>query len=550
MCLVRYLQLIIQLANRKDRQASRGSLQSLMRFSDASTSSSTRRSSKTTSLSSNTRSSWSTVESHPLNQKRLRENARSSLPGQQQSLLNPQRDGEARLPTSAPQCSYWCTICKKPRLFTTYGGWTKHEKEAHEETVYICMPDGPVVHKEHGLVCALCGDINPDERHIKEHHVLPCVEKALTARTYNRKYQLENHLESHGVPKGSTVAKGWRRGYRKQAWACGFCVAYFAKSTERFHHIATQHYERGEDLSNWDATNVILGFLQQPKLHDVWEERMKLQFPCRKHDLRWDKTPTGSLISRLELGLRGKEDGTALAMAAFIQSDYYQSRFERLPVSPAALENPRGGHRESRINQGLLQGPERRSSGPYSFEQYGNLAPTTENGVIESGWPQSSSGRFGEIATMESYLGAEAPLGIPALCGPRMRPVLSATSVNLEAPATELLPIQQAEQSSWLGSMTTQANDIARCAFYASETSWLDHVANTTGSTESNPTNFPAESQANFGMSNDYSTPQTTGLVSKFSPQDFGTVHDRPLSPMDLDPDLEATTRVLLNGND
>jgi len=526
------LALIIQLANRKDRQASRGSLQSLIRFSDASTSSSTRRSSRTTSLSSNTRSSWSTVESHPLNQKHLRDNARSSLPGQQQSLLNPQRDGEARLPTSAPQCSYWCTICKKPRLFTTYGGWTKHEKEAHEETVYICMPDGPVVHKEHGLICALCGDINPDERHNEEHHVLPCLEKALTARTYNRKYQLEKHLESHGVPKGSTVAKEWRRDYKNQAWACGFCVAYFAKSTERFHHIATQHYERGEDLSKWDATNVILGLLQQPKLHDVWEERMKLQFPGRKHDLRWDKTPTKSLISRLELGLRGKEDGIALAMHAFTQSDYFQS------------------HRESRINQGLLQGPQRRSSGPYSFEQYGNLTPKTENGVTESGWPQSSSGRFGEIATMESYLGAEAPLGIPPLCGPRMRPVLSATSENLEAPATELLPIQQAAQSSWLGLMTAQPNDIARYAFRASETSWLDHVAITTGSTGSNPTTFPAESQADFGISNDYSTPQTAGLVSKFCLQGFGTVQDRPLSPMDLDLDLEATTRVLLYGND
>lgn len=79
--------------------------------------------------------------------------------------------------------------------------------------MYICMPDGPVVHKEHGLICALCGDINPDERHNEKHQVLPCLEKALTARTYNRKYQLEKHLESHGVPKGSTVAKGWRRGY-------------------------------------------------------------------------------------------------------------------------------------------------------------------------------------------------------------------------------------------------------------------------------------------------------------------------------------------------
>lgn len=542
--------LIIQLGNQDDRHVSRCNSGSLTRIFNASTASTTSRSSTNPSLSSNIRSSWSTVESHP-DQESFRENTRRSTPGQQQqSLLNPQWDGEARLPTSATQSNYWCTICKKPRLFTTYGGWTKHENEVHEETVYICMPDGHVVHKEHGTVCALCGNINPDEQHIQGHHVLPCLEKALTARTYNRKYQLEKHLESHGVPKGSSVAKGWRRGCKNQAWACGFCVAYFAKPTERFHHIATQHYEQGEDLSNWDATNVILGLLQQPKLKEVWEERMELQFPCRKHDLRWDKTPTWSLISRLKLGLRDREDGTALAMAAFVQSDYYQTRFEKLPIAPAALENPRSDHRDFRINQGLLQGPLRRSSGPYSFEQHVSLDPTIENGAMESGWPQFSSGRFGQIGMMESYLGAEAPVGLPALCGSRLRPVLSATSENVEAPATELLPIQQTEQSSWLGSMTAQANDIARCAFNASETFWLDHVANTTGSPESNPTKFSVESQANFGMSNDYSTPQTTGLLSKFCPPGFGTVHDRPLSPMDLDLDLEATTRVLLNGND
>lgn len=30
---------------------------------------------------------------------------------------------------------------------------------------------------------------------------------------------------------------------------CGFCVAYFAKAKERFYHIASQQYERGEDIS-------------------------------------------------------------------------------------------------------------------------------------------------------------------------------------------------------------------------------------------------------------------------------------------------------------
>ena len=533
----------LQVATREDHHVSRGSLEQYPRLSGVSTSTSASYTNETASLSSIARSSWSTVDSSPLNRERASRDVSDILPKQQLALPSLRPNAEADHPAGAPKCSYWCTVCEKPRRFKTYGGWMKHEKEAHEKTVYVCMPDGPKVHKEHRSICVLCGDTNPDESHLKEHNVVQCLKKALTARTYNRRYQLEEHLESHGVRKGSTVAEGWRRGCNKQAWACGFCVAYFNKSTKRFHHIATQHYEHGEDLNNWDATKVILGLLQQPKVYEAWEERMKLQFPNRKQELRWEKTPTRSLITMLELGLRNKEDGEALAMAAFIQSDYYQSRFERIPMLPAAPMNPGCGHRGFQPNSGSIQGPDRLGDGPYSNGKPQPLSSTTEDYFMESDWLQSSNGHLVDLAAMEPYLGSEVPLSLPAPSGQITHSLLSPVFANLGAHTTETRSIQQVEQSSWLGSKTAQPNPVALYDVGDSEVSGANIIA----SVEFNPSDLPEKSHANFNMSNDYTALQEVGVASGYATQIHGSVHDRSLSPMDLDIDIEATTRILLN---
>lgn len=165
------------------------------------------------------------------------------------------------------------------------------------------------------------------------------MDKALTARTYKRKYQILKHLETHAVSKDHDVASGWRRGCNKKAWACGLCVAYFAKATDRFHHIATQHYERGEGIDKWDTSKVILGLLQQSRVHRAWTECLQSQLPNGEvPDFRWDKTPNGSLVTMLELGLLATDDPQPLAMAAFLQSDYYQDSLKNRSLSADSLD--------------------------------------------------------------------------------------------------------------------------------------------------------------------------------------------------------------------
>ena len=531
----------IQIAPRKDHDVSRSSVQSIAGSSIVSASPSN--TSGIASRSSVARSSWSTVDSNPPIKKRISGNTPSSLQKQHIPLPNHPPNSETVHQVSPPQSSYWCTVCEHPRRFETSGGWIKHEKEAHEKTVYVCMPDGPTVRREHESVCVLCGEINPDESHLKKHNVAPCLMKASTARTYNRRYQLEKHMESHGVAKDSTITKGWRRDCYKQAWACGFCVAYFSRPTERFYHIATQHYDRGDDLSKWDASKVILGLLQQPKVRDAWNIRMKLQFPHGKQDLRWDRTPTRSLITMLELGLRGNEDGEGLATAAFIQSDHYQGRIETIPLPNQAPLTSKVAHREYQINRGLTQGFRRLSSDLFDDREHPTSAPGY--GWVDPDRPQPLSSQSGYKVALGPDLGVEVSSGLPVLREQSISSMISPTLKNFEAHPVATHSSQQVEHLPWPGLVTDQTDLISLYDVDDPNFSWSSFVTSTTGLMNTDPPWVPPERHPNLNVGNNFPTPQTFDLVSKFSPQ-YGTAHDRLGSPMDLDLDSDELTRLLL----
>lgn len=138
-------------------------------------------------------------------------------------------------------------------------------------------------------------------------------------------------------------------------------------------------------------------------------------------------------------------------LVAFILSDHYQSRFERIPSSSAALANLEDYHQESHIYQGRLQGS---SSGVAARAASNKMEPRRLRTFRRSCWSQSASGRLEEIAAVESYLGAEVPLGLPASCDQRPRSVISGVFENLEALSTEMHPIQQVKHLSWLGLTT------------------------------------------------------------------------------------------------
>ncbi|MCJ1463518.1 hypothetical protein MMC07_002126 [Pseudocyphellaria aurata] len=436
--------------NNNNHDSTRSSFQSsLARCSNVSSLSTSSRG--RTSSNSVARSSVTSTESISSNYQPVGEKTLRRPFGSQATVFELALEEDGTLPNIKSQCSYWCTVCEPARRFQTSGGWIKHEKERHEKTVFVCMPDGPTSKSEHGRICVLCGARDPSAKHLEEHNIAPCLNRAVTARTYTRLYQLQKHLETHKVPKGSSCAGRWRRGCSKQAWACGFCVAYFASAKERFHHIATEHYERGEDISKWDPSKVVLGLLQQPKVHKAWTERLKLQFSAGQIDLRWDKTPSRSLITMLELGVRGAEDGTDLATAAFIQSDYYQ----RLLDGRLTAINPiQGAERGMHGSPGL--GPLGHHSQNFEQQSFPNpVNRTMDSNSARPEWPHPSGHHSSQAVDVPLVQHREAFAEPPTLDSPQM--IDSSLSAKLEMfgpisyeiPTIEIPRPSHPEQSTW-----------------------------------------------------------------------------------------------------
>lgn len=531
------LVLTVNLAAHKDRHLSQSSLQSYTSFSSASALSTS--SSGFASLKSCTRSSTSTVElQNPIVRHGSGYTPSSSF-GQKSSQSDQHLTEEGSNPSSPPTCSYWCTVCEEPRHYKTCGGWVKHEKERHEGRIHVCMPDGAIVLRGNALVCVFCGGANPDENHLKEHNALPCLRKALAARTYNRLYQFENHLESHGVRKGSAIAKEWRRDCQKKAWACGFCVAYFKKSSMRFNHIATQHYERGDDLSKWDPTKVILGLLQQPNVHKAWRERINLQFPGRDVELRWGKAPTGSLISLLELGPSGTENGFTLAMEAFMQSDYWLNHTESLPIPTVGSKSSHAAQCGVQTNLGDRKPYQHRTNNSCSSGSPERTPAMPVDLLIQPSWLQDQSDCVCDVAISETQPGHRAPSELPGFAaGQSMRSSVE----DIDFSATQIHPIQETELSQWPAATTTQVECNPQFEAGLTEYSWSNTLTDDSGFTNSSPAPHTVRDLANFGTTNDDPPTSIMDMLTKFSPISFGVLCDRPLSPMNLDEDLVART--------
>ena len=529
------------LAKHRDRHVSQSSLQSLNSFSSASALSTS--SIGATSLRPYARSSTSTVDSQPLNYENFSRHVPTSFLGQRlpQPYGNPFEEGTS--PTSTPACIYWCTICEEPRRFKTSGGWIKHEKEVHEGTIYVCMPDGATEVTKHGTICRLCGKANPSENHMNEHDVLPCLRKPPSARTYNRGYQFEKHLiDSHRLRKGSAVVKQWRRQCEKQAWACGFCAAYFAKSSSRFRHIATEHYERGEDLSNWDLSKVILGLLQQPKVHKAWTERIKLESSNRGTDIRWDNPSAGNLIIMLELGPSGTDNGATLANAAFVDSDYYRNRLGSLPIATPTAPSSKTTHRSSQTRLGARDGAQLAANNPASLGRPEKMPSMSGNLVPHSGWFQDTSDCLSKIAFGKRIRPKDTAFSKPpSAATSQMRPSRCVhAKMNPEFHASGNHPIFD-DELRWSGQIATQPSYVSHSGDNA-DFSWPDTTINGIGYMGSNSTTLPVEPQADSTLANANSTISATAVMHGFSSEVSDANHDRSVSPMDRDLDLVTET--------
>ena len=210
---------------------------------------------------------------------------------------------------------YWCTVCRY-RPYKHSDDWKKHEKE--HEAEYVCLLNGPFEVTANGRRCVLCGAIDQDDSHLSAHNIAPCVEAA-DRPAYKRRYAMVAHLkEAHHVPSGGIIADKWRCKSSKKSWSCGFCIQLFPSLQARLKHIGTKHFEKGQSISDWDFTKVILGLLLQPEIQEAWQHLD----PYRPPETKWNKLGNEDLQSRLEMGLTDKETPQSLARAAYDSAEY------------------------------------------------------------------------------------------------------------------------------------------------------------------------------------------------------------------------------------
>ena len=185
------------------------------------------------------------------------------------------------------------------------------------ETIFSCMPQGPVQFADTGPECVLCGTPAPDQDHLTAHSIQHCLARP---RSYTRKANLIKHLEVHGVPDSLRLAEQWRFAFKKRYLSCGFCIAVFYTINDQLNHIDLDHFRISEDIFNWDMTKVIKGLLLQPGVDMAWRDVSADYTDC---GFSWDRSTSQSLQLRLE---KAEEPAQDLAVAAFNESIYDWSR--------------------------------------------------------------------------------------------------------------------------------------------------------------------------------------------------------------------------------
>ena len=226
----------------------------------------------------------------------------------------------ATLPTPQAQPKYYCTLCAHYRPFKNQSDWRKHERE--HDTTYVCMLKGPREVTPQGIQCAFCGILNPLDGHLSVHDAQKCLHGPPGSFSSKRRHELVNHLSKihhiHQKSQGEAIAVKWKLTVEKQAWSCGFCVIAFATFSDRLSHIATQRFENGQTISNWDTTKVIQGLLQQPGMIEAWGQKLASLPTWEVEAMVWEKDAITGLQHDLEVGPNYDKSAVELAEAAYV----------------------------------------------------------------------------------------------------------------------------------------------------------------------------------------------------------------------------------------
>ena len=171
------------------------------------------------------------------------------------------------------------------------------------ETVWPCMPNGPFENPGTGLMCTLCGSHDPGETHMAGHCIENCGDTSTKPRSFSRRINLEKHLlQYHAVPPHRTrdLADKWRTTFPKH-FACGFCVCAFPTIHEQLNHIDIDHFRKGQQITEWNATTVIQSLLLSLDVAILFQEILLRDPYAVNRDPHWHEHMTEELQKELEI---------------------------------------------------------------------------------------------------------------------------------------------------------------------------------------------------------------------------------------------------------
>lgn len=345
---------------------------------------------------------------------------RGNCPGQHLFRDNSRRRAFAQEiypPHITDRPAYVCVnmFCKNHRdcfVFKNCDGWKRHMKE--HETVWPCMPNGACEISGTGRSCVLCGSLNPNEIHLTGHAMRDCGDTSTKPRNFSRRMNLEKHLsQSHAVPPHRTrgLAETWRKTLGKKNFACGFCICIFSTLHDQLNHIDNDHFKKGQQITEWSATNVVRGLLLSPEVAKSFQTMLSMEPYAIARDLHWDKRSVEDLQRRLEIA---EDTADTLASEAYQMltcslsqrdsyGDYASTGLPGTDVvgqSKAAI----GALDASAVGMGIkidhqMEDIDRGSEHPWSSGCYHVEAPSTSFSIPLYDWPTNPKD-MSEVATI------------------------------------------------------------------------------------------------------------------------------------------------------
>ena len=218
---------------------------------------------------------------------------------------------------------YWCTVCDVQRSYKNRDDWKKHEKE-HEAT-YICKLGITPGTLQRGFNDTFGNIQKPDDGlsgayHGSSSYALSSPDHFSCKRRHDMVNHLSKHHGIHEISQGRELADQLKHAVHKQGWSCGFCIAFFTSFQERLRHIGTEHFEKHQNLGQWDISKVIRGLLLQPLVTNAWRDKVESLSPWEHSDLIWDKADSKDLQDQLERGPSLDVAPRDLAEAAYLAS--------------------------------------------------------------------------------------------------------------------------------------------------------------------------------------------------------------------------------------